>query len=188
MLQQALIDHCSPTLARIKQGSLFTLPCAGADCLDRQMESVNAVLVPKGLRLMVLREKEGRTLLYLYRAADLAARLSERDTQAFLRACGYADLAPEAALDTLRARLTARDDFPHEIGVFLGYPLADVIAFIENEGQNCLCCGCWKVYFNECAARRTFELYRKCKRLYLQRFQAGCPLSRLAVASRPASA
>ena len=32
-------------------------------------------------------------------------------------------------------KLKTREDFPHEIGLLLGYPLADVKAFIENEGK-----------------------------------------------------
>ena len=36
--------------------------------------------------------------------------------------------------------------FPHEIGVFLGYPLDDVKGFIKNEGKKYLMIGYWKVY------------------------------------------
>ena len=188
MLEQALIDYCSPTLAHLKTGSLFTLPCADQACLNGQVAALTGQLAHKGLVLTVLRFRRGRALLYLYRTAALAASLGDGATRSFLSACGYTDFGVAAVLDTLRARLAAREDFPHEIGVFLGYPLSDVIAFIENEGQNCLCCGCWKVYSNECAARRTFEQYRKCKRVYLRRFREGCPLSRLAVATHRATA
>ena len=182
MLEQALIDYCSPTLARIKPASLFTQICTDPACLARQVESMDARLREKGLALTALCRKGDRTLLYLYRPGEMARRLEDERTQAFLRECGYARFDLEAALSTLRARLAAREDFPHEIGVFLGYPLTDVIAFIENDGQNCLCSGCWKVYSDECAARRTFERYRRCKRLYAQRFREGFSLSRLAVA------
>ena len=37
-------------------------------------------------------------------------------------------------------------DFPHEIGVFLGYPLEDVVGFIRHRGKCFTCCGCWKSY------------------------------------------
>jgi len=70
--------------------------------------------------------------------------------------------------------------------VFLGYPLEDVLGFIENDGKNCLACGCWKVYANECAALAAFRRYEKCKSVYQRLFASGCPLSRLTVAARPA--
>ena len=72
----------------------------------------------------------------------------------FIKKYGYESTDPAYALERLRSRLAQREDFPHEIGLFLGYPLGDVIGFIKNAGQNCKCVGCWKVYCNECEAIR----------------------------------
>ena len=36
--------------------------------------------------------------------------------------------------------------FPHEMGVLLGYPVEDVRGFMEQNGQNALYQGYWKVY------------------------------------------
>lgn len=52
-----------------------------------------------------------------------------------------------------------RKEFPHEIGVFLGYPMEDVIGFIENNDKNCLCTGYWKVYSNPERAKNLFRYY-----------------------------
>ena len=52
-------------------------------------------------------------------------------------------------------------DFPHELGLILGYPLCDVIGFIKNHGQNCLYCSYWKVYDNLSQTKRVFEVYDK---------------------------
>ena len=82
----------------------------------------------------------------------------------------------------LLRRLTACPCFPHEIGLFLGYPLEDVRGFMENCGRNYRLCGCWKVYGDPEAALRCFARYRKCARLYLQRYTEGHSLSRLTVA------
>ena len=48
--------------------------------------------------------------------------------------------------------------FPHEIGLFLGYPFEDVMGFIENKGENYLCSGCWKVYSCEQDARVLLQI------------------------------
>ena len=45
-----------------------------------------------------------------------------------------------------REHMEGNGDFPHEIGLLLGYPPEDVIGFIENRGQNPLYIGYWKVY------------------------------------------
>ena len=76
---------------------------------------------------------------------------------------------------------TDRQSCPHEVGLFLGYPLADVVGFIENEGKNCKCAGCWKVYGNEAAARRRFAQFKACRYIYAYQFQNGRTLSQLTV-------
>ena len=50
-------------------------------------------------------------------------------------------------------------DFPHEIGIFLGYPLWDVEGFIANKGQNYKLCGYWKVYEDVSGAIDRFREY-----------------------------
>lgn len=62
----------------------------------------------------------------------------------------------------LKQRIAHCQSFPHEIGLFLGYPPKDVLSFIEHHGQDYLCCGYWKVYHNEDSARKLFASYAKC--------------------------
>lgn len=181
MLECALIHHGSPTLARLKTGSLFTVTVDDEAMLLAELNRINALLHPKGVMLTVMRSRPGWALLYLYREQSLADTLAQRDVQAFLAENGYHAFTPDDALTVLRTRLTDSDSFPHEIGVFLGYPLADVIGFIKNAGQNCLCTGCWKAYTNECEAMRTFARFRKCRDVYTRLFAQGFPLSRLTV-------
>ena len=86
-------------------------------------------------------------------------------------------------LTQLSRRLCCSADFPHEIGVFLGYPLGDVVGFIENRGKNFTCCGCWKSYGDPDAAQKHFDQLSKCTAVYLRLFHSGTPILRLAVAA-----
>ena len=79
------------------------------------------------------------------------------------------------------AASAASPGFPHEIGLFLGYPLQDVLGFIENRGQGSKLVGTWKVYGDEEAARRTFARYKKCTAVYSRCLKEGTPLEKLAV-------
>ena len=186
MLEHALVAHGAPTLARMKVGNLFNLACESGECLQAEMDKLAPLLREKGVELTVLRQKDGRYLMYLYRVQELANALRQPEIRAFMRAYGYGESTVEAALDRLRDRLNASEDFPHEIGVFLGYPLCDIQGFICNEGRNCLCCGCWKVYANPESALRLFARYRKCTEAYIRLFAQGFPLSRLTVRARTA--
>lgn len=172
-IEPALIEHCSPTLASLKVGSLFSFHPTCWKCLSEETDSLNRELGQKGLALRVLRADDQRALCYLYREAQLRSLLADPEIFAFLKTCGYQSPDPQQALDLLCSRLTDKPSFPHEVGLFLGYPLSDVIAFIENKGQNCLYCGPWKVYTNACEALRQFAKFKKCTDVYKKLYQSG---------------
>lgn len=187
MLERALIAHGAPTLARLKTGNLFNLACPCAEHLAGEIAALAPTLRQKGVELTVLREKDGRFLLYLYRPQALNAALADPETARFLSGYGYpAGCGVEEALSLLRRRIGQSEEFPHEIGVFLGYPLTDIVGFIRHEGRNCLCCGCWKVYSEPERAQMLFARYRKCTEAYTRLFAAGISLSRLTVQAHPA--
>lgn len=181
MLDRYLIEQCSPTLASLKTASLFTYRFE--EDLDDTLSAWNAVFAEKGISLLVLRRRENTALIYVCRHKKLAADLTRSGVDTLLAAFGYSDLSVEGALEHLRSRLAESDDFPHEIGVFLGYPVEDVIGFIENAGQNCKCSGCWKVYCNECEAIRTFARFKKCREVYLRLWNEGRSILQLTVAA-----
>ena len=184
MLERAIIDHASPTLARLKLGSLINLDIG--EGFFGEFASLGGELRGKGVKLTILRLRGGKALLYVYRPDELEQALQDQDIRCFLTTCGYARFDAAGAIRTLRNHLKDTAAFPHEIGVFLGYPLADVLGFIENCGRNCLACGCWKVYSDLCFALQTFQRYDKCKTVYQRLFAQGCPLTRLTVAARVA--
>lgn len=102
--------------------------------LEEEMQMLNAVLLPKGVALALLRTDAQRALLYLYRTSTLFQELQREEVRAFLRQWGYQRFSLEEALAHLRERVAAAGSFPHEIGVFLGYPLSDVQEFIRSAG------------------------------------------------------
>lgn len=180
--EEDLIRHCAATLAGHKCASLFSCRGMTHEELEENIRAVNDVLSGKGLRAHCLRACGQGALVYVYRMGALSKKLSSREIREFLLPYGYRDFSLDGALKTLAQHVVCGQDFPHEIGVFLDYPLADVAAFIENEGRNCRCVGCWKVYYNEEEARRTFALYRKCRDVYLQCYRRGFGVARLTVA------
>ena len=182
MMEEYLIECCSPTLASLKMGNLFNYPLSGCDDTDEQLERWNSALKEKGVRLTVLRKTFSSSLIYVYRPAVLQKRLEDSDVRRFLKKFGYADAGETQSLNRLCQRLATSDGFPHEIGVFLGYPLDDVKAFIRNGGQNSLYTGCWKVYFHKSQAIRTFERFKKCSRIYSKLWAGGRSVQKLTVA------
>lgn len=124
---------------------------------------------------------EGRALIYLYRPRALERELAGGEARALLEERGYGAEAACRCLARLARKLRAGEAFPHEIGLFLSYPPRDVRGFICNGACRHKCAGCWKVYGNEAAALRTFEVWRRCTRILEARLAQGCPLEKLAV-------
>ena len=83
------------------------------------------------------------------------------------------------------ARHLANDSsFPHEIGLFLGYPVRDVLGFMKSPEEGVMYTGFWKVYGDKDEALRTFARYRKCTEVYCKCYRTGSRLDKLAVAER----
>lgn len=183
MFEKYLIKNCAPTLASLKTGSLFNCALCGKCELKENLSEWGVVLYSSGIRFFVLKEDEKSALVYVYRAGALGKILEDARVRSFLKKCGYTDFSAEAVLKKLKERFSQGGDFPHEIGIFLGYPLGDVIGFIQNSGKNCKCTGCWKVYCDECSAKKTFDKFKKCTEVYTRLWSQGRTVLQLTVAA-----
>ena len=182
MSEELLVRHCSPTLAGIKTGSLFTCAYATPDELRAAMRYWNRRLGSRGLRVLPLRYRHGRALIYVYRPRHLARDLQREEALRLLRARGYHTETGDRCLVDLIRRLSEGTEFPHEIGLFLSYPPEDVCGFIENRAGGYKTVGCWKVYGDEQAARQTFEQYDRCTALFQAQWAGGRSIERLTTA------
>lgn len=182
MSDEMIVLHCSPTLAGMKTGSMFACPYSSRKALWDDIRGLNKRLVPMGLRVLPLHCSERRALIYVFRPSDLQRDLADEASAALLRGRGYRDLQMEPCLCQLIRRFRAGGEFPHEVGLFLGYPPEDVCGFIENKACGHKCIGCWKVYGDEAAARETFDKYKKCTQLYCFQWEQGNSIEGLTVA------
>ena len=183
MLDRYLIEHCSPTLASLKTASLFSIEVKSDLSLNLQLKEYNRRFGDKGLSIVALRRRGKTALIYLYRRTRLQADLNKSGVGCFLAEYGYCNTQVDCAISRLAKRLNSADSFPHEIGLFLGYPLEDVAGFIENEGKNCKFSGYWKVYCNEYDTRKLFARYQKCKEIYSKLYKQGKSVKQLTVAA-----
>ena len=181
-LEQCLIMHCAPTLASLKTANLFTCKYTCIQSLETSIMYWETEMKEKGLSLFILQKQENRALIYVCRMKKLQQDLEKPGVMNLLRKYGYQDTNPRHAISHLIERLEENGTFPHEIGLFLGYPLDDVIGFIVNKGKNCHCIGCWKVYCNKEEAERTFCKYKKCTDVYNRLWRNGRSIQKLTVA------
>lgn len=204
--ERKLIRHCAPTLAALKCANLFTCrdestpnirgnntPLINADDYEQEfskaLRTYRAKLASCGVRLEVLARRKTGVLVYAYRPTLLSAYIQQPTVAAYLTNEGYDVSSLSSCIQKLHQRICGTDikshvtgqcSFPHEIGLFLGYPLDDVIGFIENKGENFLCSGCWKVYSKERDAQTCFCCYKNCTTMYECLFDEGVPIECLA--------
>lgn len=181
MLEKQLIRHCSPTLAGLKSASLFSMIFADEKEKTSAQRDFECKFSEKGLSLKCLGEKNGRTLVYVFRRKMLVNELTIKERSDFIAGYEYDTSSLTKCFSRLEQRIAAEKHFPHEIGLFLGYPLADVEGFIKNKGQNYCFSGYWKVYANENNTKKLFEKYDHCSRAYAKLFENGSPIESLAV-------
>lgn len=181
MPDEVVIRHCSPTLAGLKTGSLFSCHYNSEEALNRDIRGMNRMLVPKGLRVLSLQYQDGRALIYLYRPGRLGRDLTAPAAAQILEELGYPWNDADLCVIRLMQQLRTRAEFPHEIGLFLGYPPDDVEGFIHDGPKRCKCVGDWKVYGDVEQAQRLFAQYRACTRAYQAQLRCGKTVEQLAV-------
>lgn len=180
-LESQIVSECAPALAGIKTANLFNYKYTDMRELMLELENANKELNIKGLYIDVLKYTPTSALIYVYRRSLLFRDLNNDKVWNILCDYGYSNRNVEGCIKKLKDRLSESVCFPHEIGLFLGYPAEDVKEFIANKGQNCKFCGVWKVYSNEQESVRTFERFRKCSMVYQKVFVGGRTLNQLTV-------
>ena len=152
-------------------------------------EHGTALLEESGLKVRVLADRGSSLLLLLYSHDALKTLLAQKSVHVILGKAGYR--APddfEGVLSEL-AKRAAGEGFPHEIGVFLGYPLKDVVGFMGWAQLSFTCQGPWKIFGNPVQSLQLAEHHRICRCNMSMQLASGCsPLDCLRGASRAAAA
>lgn len=144
------------------------------------------LLTLSGLAALVLAQRENSVLLLIYHPQRLAAHLETPKVANFLRCAGYRQLAAlDETLEELRSRCSA-SDFPHEVGVFLGYPLKDVAGFMGWAKLSFSHQGPWKIYGDPRSSLAMIAACRQCRDRMARHLCMGVsPLACLARNSTP---
>ena len=112
-----------------------------------------------------------------YREKELSEYVNRVGIRSFIREFGYIEMGLDEMLERLSCRMAlfSREEigYPHEIGIFFGYPVEDVQGFIRNAGREYLFLGYWKVYSNPMAAKMIFKEYDQAKVCAVNEFLTG---------------
>ncbi|SDH79727.1 Protein of unknown function [Pseudobutyrivibrio sp. 49] len=151
-----IVLQCAPTIAGLKTSNLLIVSRDQEDKVRFLLRHSKLM----GYRLVYDRH---RVIFLVFNKEMLVDYLSRNDVREFLKGYGYRTDAFGYSLRNFQERYDSyvhnRKDFPHEIGVFLGYPLCDVKGFIDNGGEDYKISGYWKVYENPDATKQLFDKF-----------------------------
>lgn len=170
-LEVKIANQCAPVLAGVKPANMLALE-------NKHIRDVVHTLEGTGLSWRCLYAGNEKNIWLLYRKEALEKCVFNKEALSFLRDFGYCEETLEALLVRFGQRFRQyrnREElvFPHEMGVFLGYPMDDVKGFIQNEGKNYLYCGYWKVYGNVEKCKDLFKIYEEVRDVFVQEASKG---------------
>lgn len=156
--------HCSPVLMGQKPANLVSFSKEKMPDFPELFQFYKEKFSAKGIFMKVICGCRKHYLVFVYRKDMLERYLEQKEARELLIQDGYSE---EANLDEwilhLKERFEMQKEFPHEIGLFLGYPLEDVKGFRLHGGSGCKLCGYWKVYGDVEKAKLQFAIYDKCR-------------------------
>lgn len=156
-----LAFQCAPVLAGIKPSNLLIIS-------DKICEKAKKEISQAGANYRLIFSSKERFIYFIYKHKNLMRILSRPKVKAYLKSQGYEEcFEPVLKMESVLLKLTQRlvesinkkEDFPHEIGIFMGYPIEDVISFVKYGGHNYELSGYWKVYHRKEVALRLFKQY-----------------------------
>lgn len=172
-LQFQIIFQCAPFLKGFKIACIINLEVGACKELDWTFSGTE-------IKYYVLMSKKNRCLVLFYREKEFRMYLEKEDVQSFLEEFGYRHRDMDSVLLQLSERVCRYSEkdmgFPHEMGVFLDYPIEDIVCFIREAGKNSLMNGYWKVYHNPRRAQMTFHVYDRAKVSAVNEFLMGKPM------------
>lgn len=159
-VETRLALQCAPVITGIKISNLLIVS-------GRDEERVSDILKGTGIQHYCLQRQEKKITYLLFRTSELITYLHEERVRNILAKVGYNDFTIIGILSLLQNRYVSymenKKDFPHELGILLGYPIEDVEGFIKNKGENYLYAGYWKVYQDVEDKKLLFEAYESAK-------------------------
>ncbi|RJE49027.1 MULTISPECIES: DUF3793 family protein [unclassified Dehalobacter] len=159
--------HLAPLLIASKPAELLTFTTAIKKDVLETWDQIKDRLHPYVTVQEIVRNKASVSILF-YIADRLSSILQIPENQHFLRSLGYfGEMDQDTAIQALKQKWLI-GTFPHEIGLFLGFPLDDVADFIYFPDKKPLLIGYWKVYHSPEKARRIFREYNEARHAYIR--------------------
>ena len=173
-IETQLALQCAPLITGLKVSNLLIISKGNEEVVKR-------ILNRTGISYYRLIQARTKTTFLLFRRNELEEFLSDENVRNVLMKAGYKSLQIDKILRTFSLRYEAYiqgdKSFPHEMGLLLGYPVEDVVGFVENNGKNFLYSGYWKVYENQKDKVKLFDKFKVAEETLIHLLSNGLSMS-----------
>lgn len=165
-----LMFESAEVMAGVKPANLLSIVNRNRPCgrnLYQLWQDHNAELAMRftNLSFKVLLTRSQSHLILSFNHDHLKSHLAHAGIRALLFKAGYdKNASMEELIKELSRRIRKQDSFPHEIGLFIGYPAKDVAAFMGLNKLPFTCQGPWKIFGNPVKSLELVEQHRKCRK------------------------
>lgn len=165
-LEERLVFHCGPAMTGIKPSNIMSFKYQEYLCIKDTLKNIENSLKRRGIFFETLFTSEAYVLIMIYKESVLETCLKCEVGKKILKEQGYPNCSNAYEyIEFLKKRIKdSNGEFPHEIGVFLGYPIEDIMGFIKHKGRDFKLNGYWKVYGDEKKASGMFQKYNECRK------------------------
>ena len=172
LLFHTIAYHAAPVLENLKPAVLLVFN-AGKLNLAALWRSYRRELTWQApLEFFQLKTSSRSIVVLFYRRDAISVILKDPHHETFLKEFGYEPHnTVQKNLSLLRKSF--KRGICHEIGLFLGIPLQDVLCFMRERGCSPIFIGCWKVYHKPEYALSVFYHFKAAKKKYLESLQSG---------------
>jgi len=164
-IETQLALQCAPLISGLKISNLLIIR-------RDKLAELMMILRSTSISSYVLRNSKEKIAILLFNEKKLTSYLKEERVVKLLGEMGYHGNSLYDILPVFRERykkyMSDKIQFPHEMGVLMGYPIEDVEGFIRYNGRNSMLTGYWKVYENISAKEQLFRKFEIVKETMLQ--------------------
>lgn len=179
-IQSLILYYSSPVLAEVKPSVTLSFKNYSKNSCKNWNKFGTSFVSTLGLEYLTLRKNDKYTILLLYNKFLVEKFINRKDIKEFLCNIGYEESdSINDYLNTLQKRYELYS-CPHELGIFLGIPLQEVIDFMFPSSKKCLAYGYWKVFNDYDFAMKKFKEYDSIKMITAQKIISGMKILNVA--------
>lgn len=178
-MMNVIAFNVAPTIKGLKAATTVTLCNHDRNMMDNWKSNKKKLLQKFNISAFELKETANAVVVLFYKESVLENKINNQLVQCYLSSFGY---TPEMTITeklTLLKKRYQKNACPHELGLFLGFPLEDVKTFIESPHIECLICGYWKVYKDKHYAIKTFKDFDNAKLEIISKVCSGISLTKI---------